>query len=94
MQTNRVLLFKQLSDASVRGFGSAHHCKQGCPSVPRKHWQRRKRAADLTWQIFQYERQTADVRWMALRRGMRVGLLGGDELVLWRLRLLSMEGEA
>lgn len=36
----------------------------------------------------------ADVRWMALRRGMRVGLLGGEELVLWRLRLLSMEGDA
>lgn len=31
---------------------------------------------------------------MALSRGMRVGLLGGDELVLWRLRLLSMEGDA
>lgn len=31
---------------------------------------------------------------MALRRGMRVGLLGGEELVLWRLRLLSMEGDA
>lgn len=35
-----------------------------------------------------------NLRWMARRRGMGVGLLGGEELVLWRLRLLSMEGDA
>lgn len=34
------------------------------------------------------------LRWMALSLGMRVGLLGGEELVLWRLRRLSMEGDA
>lgn len=31
---------------------------------------------------------------MARSRGMRVGLLGGDEVVLCKLRLLSMEGDA
>lgn len=40
------------------------------------------------------EKQTVNLRWMALSRGMSVGLLGGEELVLWRLRRLSMEGDA
>lgn len=38
--------------------------------------------------------RAVNLRWMALSRGMSVGLLGGEELVLWRLLLLSMEGDA
>lgn len=34
------------------------------------------------------------LRWMALSRGISVGLLGGEELVLWRLLRLSMDGDA
>lgn len=40
------------------------------------------------------QKHKLNLRWMARRRGISVGLLGGEELVLWRLRLLSMEGEA
>lgn len=58
--------------------------------------QRWRRQSDLTlrktwiWK----KHQTLNLRWMARSRGMSVGLLGGEELVLWRLRLLSMEGDA
>lgn len=40
------------------------------------------------------KKEKLNLRWMARSRGMSVGLLGGEELVLWRLRLLSMEGDA
>lgn len=34
------------------------------------------------------------IHWMARRRGMSVGLLGGLELVLFKLLLFSIDGEA
>lgn len=59
------------------------------PPALRQTSQQREREKD------EAERSTVFIlRWMALSRGMSVGLLGGEELVLWRLLRLSMDGDA
>lgn len=107
MTNNIIILFKQLADCfwlrsfcshsmsvivnkAVHMFPLSTFSDRQCDEEAQNH----KNTDAEVEETIRPQTTKTNLRWMALSRGMGVGLLGGEELVLWRLRLLSMEGEA